>query len=403
MRKINFFLAILLPSISMAGGFQINTQGQHAVSMGGAFTAVGKKASSVFYNPGAMSMAEKSSITIGGNYLKTGTSYLSPFNGNVKAENPSLIPLHAYVNWMITEKIFVGLGINNPFRSDFKWDDDWEGRYVSQELKFNSWYFQPTVSYKINENFGIGCGVVFGLGNMMFRKAIPVEGTASFGQEELKINGSGIGFNLGLFYKFNKEGSVGICYRSAVNFKMKNGDATFTDIPSTFADTYPSSLKFNTEIKCPSVISAGIAYHFTSALLTTVQLDFTAWSSFDSLNYIFPDHPGLEIRTGRNSKNSICGRVGGQYSFTENFDLRIGAAYDLASVPQDHLSPDLPEADKILLSAGAGYKINRMLSADLTVGIENYFERKGQFSDANLNGSYKSNSLIVGIGLNYEF
>ncbi|MEP7168489.1 MAG: outer membrane protein transport protein [Bacteroidota bacterium] len=403
MRKVNLLLACMFPFLAFAGGFQINTQGQHALSMGGAYTAFGKGASSVFYNPGAMSLLEKNTVTIGGTFLKTNTNYLSPYNGNVEAQSPALIPFHAYIDYILTEKIAVGLGINNPFRSDFKWADNWEGRYAAQEMKFNAWYIQPTVSYKINDNFGVGGGFVFGIGSMSFRRAIPVEGTAPFGQEELKTNGNGFGFNLGLFYKFNDFTSVGINYRSAVNFDMKNGDAVFSDIPATFADTYPSSAKFNTSVKCPSLISAGVALKFTSALTVLIQLDYTTWSSFDSLNFIFPENEAIDIRTGRNSKSSVCGRVGGQYQFTENVDVRIGAAYDLASVPQDHLSPDLPEADKILLSAGAGYKINKMLSADIAFGMENYFERKGVFSDANLNGSYKSNSIIIGLGLNYEF
>jgi long-chain fatty acid transport protein len=396
-------LAGILPFFAVAGGFQMDPQGQHALSMGGAFTAFGKGAPTVFYNPGAMSFAEKSTFTIGGTFIKTKTNYLSPYNGNVEAENPALIPFHAYLDYILTDNISLGLGINNPFHSDFKWADDWEGRYVAQEMKLNAWYIQPTFSYKINENFGVGGGMVFGLGSMNYNRAIPVEGTAPYGQEELKIKGNGFGFNLGLFYKFNDEGTIGATYRSAVKFDMKNGDATFSDIPSSFTDSYPSSAKFDTYIKCPSVISAGIAYKFTKALAVTLQFDYTTWSSFDSLNFVFPDNPGLDVRTGRNSKNSVCGRVGGQYSFTEDIDVRIGAAYDLASIPQDHLSPDLPESDKILLTAGVGYKFNKMLSGDLTLGMENYFERKGGFSNANLNGSYKSSSIIAGAGLNYEF
>jgi long-chain fatty acid transport protein len=403
MLKFNLLLVVLLPSYAVAGGFQLNTQGQHALSMGGAYSAACKGASAVFYNPGAMSFAEKSSVTFGGNFVKTKTNYLSPYNGNVEAENPSLIPIHLYADYILTDNLSVGIGVNNPFRSDFKWADNWEGRYVSQGMRINAWYIQPSVSYKINEKFGVGGGVVYGLGSLNFSRAIPVEGTAPYGQEELKINGNGLGFNLGLFYKFNDDGNIGVTYRSAIKFNLKNGDAVFSDIPSSFADQYPSSAKFNTKIEFPSVISAGIAYKFTKELTATVQMDFTTWSSFDSLNFIFPDHSGLDIRTGRNSKNSVCGRVGGQYSFTESLDVRIGAAYDLASVPQDHLSPDLPEADKILLSAGVGYKFNNMLSGDIAVGVENYFERKGQFSDANLSGSYKSNSMIIGLGLNYEF
>jgi long-chain fatty acid transport protein len=403
MRKISLLLAGMMPLFSIAGGFQSDMQGQQSLSMGGAFTAVRKGASTVFYNPGAMSFAKKSTATLGGTYVSTNTNYLSPYNGNVEAENPALIPFHAYLNYVLTENISVGIGINNPFNSDFKWADDWEGRFVAQEMKFKATYIQPTFSYKINDYFGIGGGLVYGTGSMNYNRAIPVEGVTPYGQEELKIKGTGYGFNIGLYYQFNDEGTLGLTYRSAVNFDMKNGDAAFSNIPSTFGDSIPSTAQFNTSIECPSVISAGFAYKFTKALTVILQIDYITWSSFDSLNFVFPDQPHLDIRTGRNSKNSVCGRVGGQYSFTEDFDLRIGAAYDLASVPQDHLSPDLPESDKILLTAGAGYKFNKSFSGDITIGMENYFERKGSFSDANMSGSYKSSSVIAGIGLNYEF
>jgi long-chain fatty acid transport protein len=403
MRKLSWLLAGLMPFFADAGGFQTNTQGQHALSMGGAFTAVGKGASAVFYNPGAMCFAQKNTLTLGGTFIKTKTNFLSAYNGNVESENPALIPFHAYAEYLLTDNLCVGLAITNPFRTDFKWADNWEGRYVVQEMKLNTYYIQPAVSYKVNEKLGVGGGIVFAFSSLNTRRAIPVEGNAPFGNEQLKISGKSFGFNLGLFYKFNEEATAAISYRSLVKFEMKNGDALFSDIPSTFAETYPSSLKFNTSIKMPSVISAGISFKFTNELITTVQLDLTTWKSFDSLNFVFPDKPEVDIRTGRHSKNSVCGRVGGQYSFTENIDVRIGAAYDLASVPQDHLSPDLPEADKILLTTGLGYKFTKMLSGDVTVGMENYFERKGTFSDADLNGSYKSTSMIVGIGLNYEF
>jgi long-chain fatty acid transport protein len=396
-------LFFLLPFTVTAGGYQLNTLGQKSFGMGGTFTAIGSDASTVFYNPGAMIFNEKNSVTIGGTFVKIKTNYLSPYNGNVEADNPSLFPYHAYLNYILTDNLALGLSINRPFLSDFRWQDDWEGRYVTQEMKIATTYIQPSVSYKINENFGVGGGFVFGLGSLDYRKAIPVEGNAPYGEEELKITGNGFGFNLGAYFKFSEKGTAGLTYRSSVTFDMKDGDATFTDIPSSFTDVYPATLKFNTYLKCPAVISGGITTQFTDELIVSAQVDYTTWSVFDSLNFVFPGNEGADIRTGRHSKNSICGRVGGQYSFTKEFDLRIGAAYDLASVPQDHLSPDLPESDVVILTAGAGYKFNKTLSADVTIGIQNYFERKGVFTEANMNGSYKSTGTIVGIGLNYEF
>ena len=53
-------------TFSFAGGFQINTQGQKALGMGGAFTGLCSDASTVYFNPGGIASLEgKSKLTTG--------------------------------------------------------------------------------------------------------------------------------------------------------------------------------------------------------------------------------------------------------------------------------------------------------------------------------------------------
>lgn len=402
MIRIKLLLVALLPYLAVAGGFQIINQGQKAMSMGGAFTALTNDASSVFYNPGAMPFSEKSMITLGGCFNKPKINYLSPYSGNIEAESTSLTIFHFYFNYKISEKLVAGISVNNPFGSNIKWSDDWEGRYLVQESKLKTMFIQPTLSYMLNENVGFGAGLVFAHGSYNLRKAIPVQGTSPYGEATFKESANSIGFNAGILIKFNEETNLGVNYRSATKFDFKNGEAVFTNIPLSLASQFPSTAKFNSELKLPSVISIGGSYHFTKNLITTVQLDYNIWSVFDSVNIEYPDYSNLNERTGRESNNCITARVGGQYSFTESFDIRIGAAYDQTPVPENYINPELPDADKILLAFGVGYKFNDKLSGDFTFGLENYFQRKGQFIDKNFSGSYKSNITIFGLGLNYN-
>ena len=404
MRKNYLLLIFLVPYVVAAGGFQMNELGQKAFGMGGAFTALSYDASTVYYNPAAMSFGKKNMITIGGSFIKQKTNYLSPYNGNIEADNPALSSVHLYLLYKITDNLSAGLGFNNPFNTNTKWTDDWEGRYVVQQFKLKAYYIQPSISYMVNENFGIGGGLVYGIASTNLRQAIPVEGTNPFGTSEFEINGNGIGVNAGIYVNLNDEAtSFGLTYHSAVKFDLKNGDATFSNIPSSLSSAYPASTTFNSEFKMPSMISIAVAYKFTKNLVTTFQIDRTQWSSFDSLNFELPDYPDLDIRTARSFKNVLTARVGAQYTFEEKVDVRIGAAFDQSPVPQDHLSPDLPDADKILLSAGAGYNFSDNLSGDISLGMDTWFERKGESADQKIEGSYKSNDIVIGLGLNYKF
>ncbi len=403
MKRLYVFLTFLVPSYVFAGGLQLSSLGIKSFGMGGAYVAVAHDASSVFYNPGAMSFTEKSSISIGSFLSNLKTNYLSPYNGNVKSDDQLIAVYHLYFNYKINKKFAAGISVNNPFSSDMKWADDWEGRYVVQELKLKNTYIQPTLSYKISDQIGIGAGLVYGLCNLNFRRALPIEGSASFGEEELKASSSGIGFNTGIFVKLLENLNVALHFRSSIEFNLNDGTAAFSDIPSSLTSEYPTPAKFNSTIKMPSVITGAIAYNFTDQLVVSLQGSRVSWSSFDSLNYVFPDNSAYDIRTGRNSKNSYATRLGAEYTFTDQFQARIGFAWDQSPVPDEYLSPELPDATKVMLAVGASYKFNKKLSGDFTFGIENYFERKGFFLSANFKGSYNSTSNILGVGLNYDF
>ena len=403
MKKLVILLISIVPSFALAGGFQINTQGQKANAMGGAGTAVGKDASALYFNPGALSLQEKSGVMFGFNFISPRASYLSPINGNVDAEKDNFTPIYLYGFYKI-KKFTVGLSVNNPYGLGSNWGDDWEGKYIIQKIKLTSFYIQPTLSYKITDKVGIGAGFVFATGNAFIRKAVPVNGAqTAYGEAELKGSGQGFGFNAGLFVKLGDKATVGLNYRSKIKLKLKNGDAGFTDIPASLTSRFPESTNFNSKINLPSTLSLGLAYQFTEKFLLAFDLNLTGWSVYDSLNFDFPDYASLDSKSERNYKNVIAVRLGGQYAFTSKFNVRAGIAFDQSPVKDGYMSPELPDANKTVLTLGAGYQITTRFSADLSFMYESFAERKDTNKETQFSGKYKTNVTILGIGVNYSF
>jgi long-chain fatty acid transport protein len=294
------------------------------------------------------------------------------------------------------------LGYNSLYNYSNKWDEDWEGRYITQETKFTTTIIEPAISYKFNESFGIGVGYLYGFGKYESRKAIAETGTTSEASTVWNGKGKSGAVTASMFAKFSDEASAGFTFRSPMNYKIKDGSASFSGIPSSVTDQYPSVSAFTSEYKFPASVSGAVAYQFTSALTTTVQIDFNLWSRMDSLHIIFSDS-SFSTHTGQQLNNTIDARVGVQYDFTEQFNLRGGFAYEQTPFPTEHVTPDCPDANKILFSLGLGYKLNDKLSADLVIAVENYFERKAQDVATNFSGSYKTVKYLAGIGFNYDF
>ena len=78
MKRVLLSIFLGAPVLMMAGGFQLNLQGLKSVAMGGAFAGVGTDATTVFFNPAAMSNLNHHQFTVGINIVDAHVSIQTP-------------------------------------------------------------------------------------------------------------------------------------------------------------------------------------------------------------------------------------------------------------------------------------------------------------------------------------
>lgn len=391
----------LFPFLVKGGGFETSLKGNKAAGMGNTFTAVANDASSVYFNPGALSLFDKKVMLAGGALFATSkTSYLSPYDGNTTTDNPLKTNFNFYGSFKFGDRFSAGIAYYSPFGYHYKWSDTWEGKYISQESELSINSVQPTVSYAVSENFGVGAGFIYSFGNMNLRNAVPAGNT--YGIRILEGKGKANGFNIGAIIRFNEELTGGLTFRSSQTFKVDDGTYGYSGIPASLAGSFPTSGTYTTELKMPSVISGALQYKFTDELITTVEFNYSNWSKLETVDYVASDSLASFSRD-LNLSNSLSGRVGVQYSFTEEFDVRGGFAYEVSPFNSDHVNAIIPDANKLSFALGCSYKVSDSFGFDLVAGIENYFERQGRDLENNMTGSYKSLKYFFGAGLSYNF
>ena len=397
---------ILFPLLLKAGGYQINTQSQKGLSMGGAVTGLAMDASVAFYNPAGLSALDSNYFNIGACLLMPKTAFLGPYGGSEHNSSSLYSSIYLYGNYILNSKLTLGLSVNTPFVLGTKWDEKWSGRYVIQEARISTLFIQPTIAYKINERFSVGVGPVIVTGNTKFRRALNVlNQDGSDGQLELKGAGNGFGFNAGVFARFGKT-SVGVSYRSEVKLDMEDGDAVFSNIPISLINngSFPNETKFNSSITLPSVISLGVSRVLNEKFTANVDFNYTGWSVNDSLVFSYPEYPDLNTSSARKLNNSFAIRVGAKYQYSERMQLRGGIGYDQSPVPDGYINPELPDADKVILGAGCTYKLRKGWSLEGSFAFEDVRERKEERNkQENINGTYKSYIYVLGLGLQYQF
>ena len=132
----NFLAAIALfcGALSYAGGFQLNTQSVRAMGIGGANTAWVFDPSINFYNPAGLTRLSGLQFYGGVHYIIPSVSLQTAVYDNIDQTTPNANPIHFYASYRVNDKIGIGFGVNNQFGSTSSFEDDWQGRYIIQNI-----------------------------------------------------------------------------------------------------------------------------------------------------------------------------------------------------------------------------------------------------------------------------
>ncbi|MCW3084529.1 MAG: hypothetical protein JWP12_1895 [Bacteroidetes bacterium] len=411
MKKLTLFVVaiILSTAIGVAGGFQINLQGQKQTGMGHTGTGLLLDNASILFNPGAVSFLDSlRGVSAGGSFIFPRTTYLEPYPGvytaNIEKHIGTPVTLYAVFKFKKTAKWNLGLGIYTPFGSKLQWADDWKGQFLIREINLETFFIQPTASFKLNDKWGLGVGFIYATGNFSLRKGIPIQdSTGKYGEGNLEGKASGYGYNAGIYFKPNAKFSFGLDYRSQVNVKVTGGSAEFT-VPASVAQYFPTTT-FSTHLNLPQTISFGMGYVVNPKMTLALDVNFVGWKSYDSLIIDFKDNTDnlKDIHSARMYQNTFIYRLGMQYKLSSKWTGRLGAYFDATPVKAGYFTPETPDENKIGVTAGATFNITKLIHFDMSLLYIEGLTRTDTNIETGFGGTYKSKAVIPGVGLEWMF
>ncbi|MES2701121.1 MAG: outer membrane protein transport protein [Bacteroidota bacterium] len=414
MKKRLLAASLVLSAFSSFGsGYQLNLQGLRQLAMGGTGTAWTWDAATIFYNPAGLCRLNGIQVYASTTLLMPSTAFSNQVNSGtettaIRSERQNFLPFNIYVGGPIQQdsRFALGLGIYTPFGSGLKWDNNWLGKYLVQSVNMKSVFFQPTISYRISDRLSVGAGFVYAAGSFDYTAALPVHGVNGPGQDDgtvmLDGSASGVGFNAGIQFRANEDLQFGLSYRSQVNMDIGRGNANFT-VPASLKDSFPDT-QFDTQLPCPGVLSLGTGWRFNDLTLQ-FDLNYTMWNAFDSLRFNFVQHTGSlqDMHAPRHYRNTLTARIGACYKISRVVAIMGGAAFDPTPVVNGFVSPDLPDADRYILTAGIAIKPLpgfTILAALEGVSTE---RRAASYNYGGLSGVYQTQAINPGIGIYYNF
>ena len=359
--------AILGNATAFAGGFQLNELGSRAMAQGGAFAARASDPSAIYFNPAGLGFQTQGELYLGTTFILPTISFYGPvadandpaIKNETKMVSQTFTPLSLYGTCPVASNVTVGIGVTNPYGLGTEWPSDWVGKYITTKVDLASFYYTPTVAYKVSDQFSIGAGLNI------------VTGTVKLDQEENVINTdthvsidmnakAAYGFNVGLLYKFTPTLSAGVSYRSSVKLNA-SGNVSFTpQIPvvNVIDDDVTASLTL------PATGFAGLAYKASPNLTIEADYQYIGWSSYKELTIDFKNDPTKDVTEPKNYSDTYMIRIGGEYTM-DVLKIRAGYSYDHSPVASAYVDPILPDANRNGVCVGLGYQFTKAISADV--------------------------------------
>ena len=145
-------------------------------------------------------------------------------------------------------------------------------------------------------------------------------------------------------------------------------------------------------------------YDFNEKFTLAVEMNYVFWSVYEDLTFTFEEQNELLGSVNpRNYKNTIIGRIGGQYTLNEMFAFRAGLYYDPSPTDDDYFNPETVSLNTVAWTLGMSIVPVDGLSIDLSYLQLHGLEAEKWYTPANFGGKYKVITAIPGLGVSYNF
>jgi long-chain fatty acid transport protein len=390
-------LSLLFARAASASGYLVYDASAEALGKASAVTASTSEPAAVWFNPGALAFMSGYGASVGGTFAFAHNSFEPAGGGPRTSTKPNLFLLPAvFADAAIGERLHVGLAALTVFGLGVEWPSDWIGREAAIKAKIQTFDINPNVSYRLTDRIGIGAGFQAVRATVDFTNGLPalIGGT-------VRVGGGtwGYGGNAAILVKALPELlHFGLSYKSRVKLHF-NGRADFDPNPE-FASSLPDQ-PGTAEVTLPDIIAMGVLWRPSERLALTLDPDVVLWNTYDKIVLDFATAPDKTLT--RNFHPAVTVRLGADWTTrVPGLNLRGGLIYDQNPSPKNTLAPSLPDAHRLEVAVGIGYR-RGWFKADLAYLLVYFLPSESTGGAEGPVGTYRTLSHLVGITVGAAF
>jgi len=369
MKLLPRFALLSLPTLlalsaapAWAGGLYLYETADANVGLAGAGSAArAQDASTILGNPAGMTHLDGDVVTGGLQVLMGNVDYsLSPDSRIVGGSPGNVIdPFPAaslYWSHSVDQRLKVGLGIYGNYGLALHYDD-WAGSGLIKDAALVGLTIQPTIAYRLNDQWSIGGGLGASLGIFSLKR------DTAFGEQKVDDKDWAVNGRLGVLYDLDPGTRFGLTYASKTEYDF--------DVAPTFAFTHtfqpvasgPSltvtrdfSLPISAMVNTPQQVMFSAFHTLNPQWAVMGNLGWQDWSAYSNSTVAVA---GSELAGGDRLQDTWHVAVGAQYTPNARWRFDGGIAYDTSFYKnQSDGSLTMPSGAAWRFGVGSQYQLD---------------------------------------------
>ncbi len=372
-----------------AGGFARPISGSPtSAGLAGAFAAIADDASALYANPAGMGFATPG-VLASVELVVAPRTYVCksscPPDLEGESQDATAVAPVPVVGVLFKpggadSSVTLGIGAWNSFGGILHWDKGAEDVAAVNSTSNVVFELGVGVGWKVDEHVSLGAAIRLGIG------VFAVDTTRKPSDLEASAFGIGVGASAGIMVRPNDRWSLGLAWRSNLDVTT-SGSGTLEDTAIPRMDVDIEHVQ-----RWPQSVSLAATFAATRTLTLALQLDWTQWSRFESLDITFPGNEGFNAsgHFDLDWSDQFAIRAGAQYQVSKSLIVRGGLAFDSSAVPDRTIERQYLDADKFGLAAGASIGLSKRMILDLGLNAVGGPARQVPDTTADVPGSWPS-------------
>lgn len=399
LRKTTIAVSLLGPIAAQAGGLYLYEIGTNDLGFAAAGTAArAEDASTIFGNPAGMTRLAGDQFTIGVQALYGDVEYevdddaLLRNRGNGPGNIIGWLPGgSAFFSHSVSDNLKVGIGAYGNFGLALDFGDSWAGQNLIDKTALMAMTIQPTVAYRLNEQWSIGAGMTANYGFFKLERERLDGSSANLVDQDWAYGG-----RLSVLFEPSDKTRLGVVWTSKVEYDFDlEGEATIDLGPLGLGLT--RSIPVSSTIKAPQQVMTSLYHRLDDTWAVMGNLGWQDWTEFADSTVAIGNQGSTTTSLKLDDTWHVA--LGAQYTLDTQTRLNAGIAFDTSMYQsQSQTSFALPAGDTWRLGLG----MQRTLSAQSELGIAaEYVHSEDSSSPSRLVGGQFDNPQMLFMVVNY--